>query len=87
MALRLSRPITPATELGAIELSYRNRHGIEYSTTQCYSHKSWSLMPKGDSAHFDEWGPFRFTAYKLTRVAKRRNWKIREDVRKHYTFG
>jgi len=27
-----------------------------------------------DSAHFDEWGPFRFTAYKLTRVAKRRNW-------------
>ena len=27
-----------------------------------------------DSAHFDEWGPFRFTAYKLTRVARRMNW-------------
>jgi 3-methyladenine DNA glycosylase/8-oxoguanine DNA glycosylase len=27
-----------------------------------------------DSAHFDDWGKFRFTAYKLTRVAKRMNW-------------
>lgn len=27
-----------------------------------------------DSDHFDEWGRFRFTAYKLTRVARRLNW-------------
>jgi len=27
-----------------------------------------------DSAHFDDWGKFRFTAYKLTRVAKRMTW-------------
>ena len=27
-----------------------------------------------DSDHFDDWGKFRFTAYKLTRVAKRLNW-------------
>jgi len=27
-----------------------------------------------DSAHFDDWGEFRFTAYKLTRVARRMNW-------------
>ncbi|MFC1453478.1 hypothetical protein ACFLSJ_09070 [Verrucomicrobiota bacterium] len=27
-----------------------------------------------DSEHFDDWGKFRFTAYKLTRVAKGRNW-------------
>jgi len=27
-----------------------------------------------DSTHFDEWGRFRFTAYKLTRVARRLNW-------------
>lgn len=27
-----------------------------------------------DSSHFDEWRKFRFTAYKLTRVAIRRNW-------------
>ena len=27
-----------------------------------------------DSAHFDDWGRFRFTAYKLTRVARRVNW-------------
>jgi len=26
-----------------------------------------------DSAHFDDWGKFRFTAYKLTRVARRTN--------------
>ena len=27
-----------------------------------------------DSDHFEDWGKFRFTAYKLTRVAKRVNW-------------
>jgi len=27
-----------------------------------------------DSTHFDEWGRFRFTAYKLTRVVRRLNW-------------
>jgi hypothetical protein len=27
-----------------------------------------------DSAHFDEWGCFRFTGYKLTRVARHMNW-------------
>ncbi len=27
-----------------------------------------------DSDHFEEWGKFRFTAYKLTRVAKHVNW-------------
>jgi 3-methyladenine DNA glycosylase/8-oxoguanine DNA glycosylase len=27
-----------------------------------------------DSTHFDDWGAFRFTAYKLTRVARRLNW-------------
>lgn len=27
-----------------------------------------------DSDHFEDWGKFRFTAYKLTRVAKRMNW-------------
>jgi len=27
-----------------------------------------------DSDHFEDWGKFRFTAYKLTRVAKRLNW-------------
>jgi len=27
-----------------------------------------------DSDHFEDWGKFRFTAYKLTRVANRLNW-------------
>ena len=27
-----------------------------------------------DSEHFDDWGKFRFTAYKLTRVARHMNW-------------
>jgi hypothetical protein len=27
-----------------------------------------------DSDHFEDWGKFRFTAYKLTRVAKWMNW-------------
>ena len=27
-----------------------------------------------DSDHFEDWGKFRFTAYKLSRVAKRVNW-------------
>lgn len=27
-----------------------------------------------DSTHFDDWGEFRFTSYKLTRVARRLNW-------------
>ena len=27
-----------------------------------------------DSTHFEDWGRFRFTAYKLTRVARRLNW-------------
>ena len=27
-----------------------------------------------DCRHFQDWGPFRFTAYKLTRVAERNNW-------------
>ena len=27
-----------------------------------------------DSMHFKQWGQFRFTAYKLTRVARRMNW-------------
>ena len=31
-------------------------------------------LPKGDVAHFSEWGDFRFTAYKLTRVARKLNW-------------
>ena len=29
---------------------------------------------KLDSNHFEDWGRFRFTAYKLTRVANRVNW-------------
>ena len=27
-----------------------------------------------DSSHFEDWGEFRFTAYKLTRVARHHNW-------------
>ena len=29
-----------------------------------------------DSTHFNDWGKFRFTAYKLTRVAARMNWIV-----------